>query len=294
MATFKRDLSLEDYISDRHSAVPSLSSHLATTLLTRSPAHAHAEHPRLTPPTEERESKFDLGSAAHDLLLLGLDNVMEVHADDWKTKAAKEQRDDARKIGLYPLLSKHAEQVRAMVEIALAARRVVMYDGGKVAWEHEVSAYWQQATPHGVAWLRARLDSMSSDRTMIVEYKTTDNASAAAFQRTVSNLGYGLQAVFHCAALADDAPGEPEFLWCVQETSPPYCVAWYSLPAEWWSHEWNRLKTAAAIWAKCMNGDSWPAYPQGVQELELPGWMSTRYAQEEVGHHIRWDLGSQA
>src|SRR3990167_5120693 len=45
---------------------PSLGPGIAKLLVTRSPAHAWAAHPRLNPEYREKESSaFDLGSAAH-------------------------------------------------------------------------------------------------------------------------------------------------------------------------------------------------------------------------------------
>ena len=85
---------------------PALTAGTIKTLLAYSPWHAWHNHPRLNPewaPTYE--AKFDLGTAAHALLLQGEDVAQWIDADDWRTKAARDERDQARKEGKVPLLA---------------------------------------------------------------------------------------------------------------------------------------------------------------------------------------------
>jgi hypothetical protein len=62
-------ISADAYHADPAPA-PSLSSSIAKTILHQTPRHAWFEHPRLNPNFEPKDdSKFDLGSVAHELLL---------------------------------------------------------------------------------------------------------------------------------------------------------------------------------------------------------------------------------
>jgi hypothetical protein len=45
------------------------------------------------------EARFDLGRAAHQVLLEGNANVAVIEESDWRTKAAKDARDWARSRG---------------------------------------------------------------------------------------------------------------------------------------------------------------------------------------------------
>ena len=77
---------------------PELSNSLIKVLLGQSPLHAWTKHPKLNPGFRQYESdKFDRGTAAHSMLLEGEDNIVIVDAEDWRTKAAKEAREAARK-----------------------------------------------------------------------------------------------------------------------------------------------------------------------------------------------------
>ena len=109
-------MTAEDYHADKIASRPSLSASMAHLLCTSSPAHAWVAHPKLNPAFERHEEeKFDVGTVAHALLLQGEDVAVVVDAPDWRTNAAKEERDAARAAGQIPLLAKHWDAVRAMV-----------------------------------------------------------------------------------------------------------------------------------------------------------------------------------
>jgi hypothetical protein len=63
------DIPLAEYLRDP-APEPSLSAGIGWTLLTRTPRHAWADHPRLGAMSESKQSKeMDLGTVAHRLLL---------------------------------------------------------------------------------------------------------------------------------------------------------------------------------------------------------------------------------
>ena len=69
--------------------------------------------------SEDADSRFDLGTAVHAVLLEGrADLIVSVDAADWRTNAAKAQREDARKEGKLALLAHHADRVLEMAAIA--------------------------------------------------------------------------------------------------------------------------------------------------------------------------------
>jgi hypothetical protein len=102
----------DDTLTDR----PSLSASIAHVLVSRSPKHAWTAHPKLNPEFERTdEAKFDVGTLVHSLLLDQSREVAVIPADDWRTKAAKEARDEARAAGLVTLLERQWTEVEAMV-----------------------------------------------------------------------------------------------------------------------------------------------------------------------------------
>ena len=73
--------------------LPSLNPTLAIDLLSRSPLHAATEHPRIGKPVEPARLDFDLGRAAHAVLLEGDTAILPIDADDYRTNAAKAARE---------------------------------------------------------------------------------------------------------------------------------------------------------------------------------------------------------
>jgi hypothetical protein len=89
-------------------------------LLDKSPRHAALRHPRLNPSWEPYEdTKFNIGNAAHKLLIGRGKELVIVEADDWRTKAAKEAREIAREEGKTPILRRKLDEVERMVQAAL-------------------------------------------------------------------------------------------------------------------------------------------------------------------------------
>jgi hypothetical protein len=100
------NLTAENYHADP-APVASLSSSIANILIDQSPLHAYLAHPRLNLRYQrEEDSRFDLGSAAHMMLLERReDKIVRVQAKDWRTNAAKDARAAAQATGSTPCWS---------------------------------------------------------------------------------------------------------------------------------------------------------------------------------------------
>lgn len=123
--------------------------------------------------------------------------------------------------------------------------------------------------------LKARLDGWSKDRKVILDLKTTEDASPAAFARSVLTFTYHIQAA-HYSALADQASGVyPRFLFVAVEKSEPYAVAVYELDiAAMAAGSLERCRLIEQF-ASCQEFDTWPSYPSEIQSLSLPKWATT-------------------
>ncbi len=192
---------MEQYIRDAFGQhPPALSSSLAHKLLTRSPRHAWICHARLNPAWAPHDaSRFDLGSAAHAVLLEGKGELLHVvDAPDFRTKAAQAERDAARLAGKIPLLREQADAVEQMVTVA--KRAIATSPDLRHVRLDELVAETTLLWPEGKAWCRCRPDWMTATRDVVLSYKTTaSSAEPDAFTRGVLlSSGYDLQAAFEC------------------------------------------------------------------------------------------------
>ncbi len=271
-------LTMEDYVTDP-CVTPSLNAGTLTRLLSASPAHAWAQHPRLNPnyKSEEREA-FDLGAAAHALLFEGEDRMVVVRADSYRTKAAQEARDAARAEGKHPILEARYEEVFLMRDIALqkiancADLSGIRLDKDGVA---EQTLIWRE----GDTMFRCRPDWRAHKGDVMVNYKTTAaSANPGAWPRTMIGTGADIQATLEArgnSALNDDKPTKVIFL--VQEVEAPYACALIGLAPAFREFATSKIECGIDIWRACMKTDSWPSYTDRIAYVEPPAWALSQH-----------------
>jgi len=257
---------------------PSLSSSIAKVLLNQSPRHAWMQHPKLNPDYRpEENSRFDLGSAAHALLLEGNQaKIAIIDADDWRTKKAKEERDTARENGLLPILAKYDFAIRQMVKVAKEFIETTelkgIFDNGKP----EQTVIWQE---HDI-WCRTRPDWLTNDYKIILDYKTTDSAAPEVFIRQIPRMGYDLQSEFYTRGIYRLFHLMPVFIFLAQEIDPPYACSLVSLSNAYRDVADARVERAIELWSNCLSTDTWPSYNAAIHYAEAPGWMVYEYERQ--------------
>jgi hypothetical protein len=266
---------LSKYLADPADE-PSLSGDSIKDLLFRSPAHCYFNHPRLNPDyvPQEPDGKFDVGSVAHSLFLEGLDNACVIDADDWRTKAAKEAREEAYKCGQVPLLKAQYDEVRAMVQratVQLGQSELGITELRGQVGDPELTYIWQE---DGV-WFRARPDWINVERTIMLNYKTTrQSANPNDFTRTILSLGYDISEALHRRGVKALDKIDPKFVFMVQETEAPYLCSFIGLPPEFQAMGDAKVQQGADLWRHCIKSGSWVGYPQRICYPDMPVWAS--------------------
>ena len=274
------DMAADQYHADPCEQ-PSLSSSIARLMLTHSPAHARAAQPRLNPDyVREEDEKFDVGTVAHALLLQGIEAVRVVDAPDWRTKAAKEERDEARALGITPLLAKQWDGVQQMV--AAVRDQLASFDCDPpllTDGEPEKTLIWREE--NGV-WCRARLDWLHTSGYAADDLKTTTrSANPEQWARSLFNTGYDVQACFYLRGIQQTTGKHADFRFVVCETAPPYAVSVVSLAPDAVELARAKVKWAINEWARCLESGVWPSYPTRVAFAEAPAWELARWLERE-------------
>jgi hypothetical protein len=266
----------EEYHADP-CTVPSLSASIANILVTRSPAHARAAHPKLNPElVREEESKFDIGTAAHSVLLQGVDIVWVVPFADWRTTEAKQRRDAARFEGKVPLLTDQAERVWQMVDAGRAqihehSAQPPLFTDGKP----EQTLVWED--DHGVV-CRARADWLRDDYATIDDYKSTSaSAEPRKWERTMYGIGADVQVAFYLRGLERLTGVRASWRYVVQETYPPFALSVVDLAPSALALADAKVQKAIDDWAVCLERDEWPAYDRRVASIEVPTFEEMRW-----------------
>jgi hypothetical protein len=276
-----------DYHNDQHGDHPTLSSSIANLLINRSPLHAWTAHPRLNPNyVPYDDSKFDVGTVAHAMLLEGTASVDVCDFPDWRTKDAREARDASRANGRTPLLSHQFEEVLGMCNAVADQLKAFNADpvpltGGTP----EQTMVWQDDQT-GV-WCRARIDWLHDDLSAIDDLKTTTrSAHPEAFAKNLYGYGCDVQAAFYLRGMRTLYPTKveafpPQWRWIVVETSPPYGLSVVEPSPAVLELADAKVDAALKLWAECLERDVWPGYPTRVATAELPAWEEARWLARE-------------
>jgi hypothetical protein len=273
------DLPIEAYHAD---PVPggSLSSTGARLLL---PPSCPALFKHWRDAGEETKHAWDIGHAAHKLVLGVGPELVRIDADEWRTNAVKAEVAAIRERGAVPLRPVDFDTVHAMAEALREhpfAGKLFQPGAGRA----EQTLIWQDSQT-GV-WCRALLDWLeepSGRRFLLRDYKSGRSASPDKLGRIIADFGYHVQLGFYlagCRALnlaGDDA----EALLVVQETRPPYLVTVAQPDPTAMRLGAIRVREAIDLFAECVKDDRWPGYADDVVPAELPPW-ETKELRAEV------------
>lgn len=152
---------------------------------------------------------------------------------------------------------------------------------------------------------------------MVVDLKTTDDASLEGFSKSIANWRYDVQHPYYldglreaiaqsggqipeaavigaaelsaywvdketgvlCRCRPDFWRGEPKhFIFIAVEKKPPYAVGVYKLDEESVDLGRAQYRTDLRVYAECKANDNWPGYGDKIQTISVPGWHANKNA----------------
>lgn len=246
---------------------------------------AHGLH-YLTAKREE-QTYFDVGSAYHILVLSKGAEIIEIEAEDWRTKKAREERDAAYATGRIPLLSKDARVVRAMHAATMEHHECrVLFEPG--AFTAEVVIVWRDGTTGLMC--RSMLDAIPdyAHRMRVVDLKTrAGHADPRSVASSIGKYRYHQQFAFYLSGievlialglLPEVADIEPFLVVCGKD-APHIPLA---RPVDTASIEIGRVQNRKAldVLALAMASGQWPGYDDPAETPEpigIPYWDKRRF-----------------
>lgn len=260
---------------------PSLTQSVAKILLDRSPLHAWYAHPRLNPDyRHDDDTKFDVGNIAHKLMLGRGKDIAVIDFDDWRTKAAKEAREQAATVGKLAVLGKHLARADKMVRAAREQLEHMNLSHFFAKGDGEVVLAWRE----GDLWLRQMVDWLTPERGTFIDYKTTDMAAAPdGLGRIMVNAGWPIQAAMAERGLnALLGPAKRQFFFVVQEADPPYSLSVALMSGDAMMMGAKQIERAVEIWGECTHRNVFPGYPAEIVTPEYPGWHEQQWLERET------------
>jgi PDDEXK-like domain of unknown function (DUF3799) len=259
--------------------VPHLSKSIAQILLDRSPLHAWYAHPMLGKGPQEVTQSKDNGSIVHALLLgKGSETIDVLPHDEYRTNAAKADRDASLASGRIPIKAKDYASIASAAERIRARFLDLGIDLQAPGFAAEQPIEWDEQGVHGPVRCKAMMDLVSVATGQIFDVKSIENASEDGCKRSTWNYGYYLQDAVYRSALTA-LTGEPStftLLFCEldppQGVRPAICTgALREMGEAKWRH-------AVRAWEECLITKRWPGYvTDGVTRLEPPGWAVSQF-----------------
>lgn len=238
-------------------------------LRTRTPAHikAWAESP------DDDQTPAKVFGKAYHCRVLEPEVFAETYAvmpdfGDMRSSKNRAMRDawlDERH-GLTVISQDFMERIEAM-HAALLAHPVaagIMRDG-----RSEVTMRWVDDVT-GVP-CKARADWWVESRNLLMDLKTTDDASPAAFARSIENYGYHIQHAHYCAGAQACGIPVQHYLILAQEKERPYLPAVYHIDAAAEIRGFELRERGLLTLQRCNETNTWPGY-SGISEISLPAW----------------------
>ncbi len=287
LTTAIMDVSREDYFRDPCEQ-PSLSQSMAQILTAKSPQHAWQAHPRFGGKPRIPTIALENGTLIHALLLGEEDTITVIEAKNFKTKAARELRDEARENGTTPILADDFEV--ALERAKVLAQRLAEIEDSKgrpapivLDGKSEQTIFWVETADDGTpVQCRARLDHVKPFQ--VLDLKSIRSAHPDIVQRHVDQYGYAIQRAAYVSAKEKVEPGSEgrnDFLFVFLELES--CVV---LPARlsgsFRALGERRWRRAVNLWAECLKTDRWPGYTKEVLTITAPTWAMSKEVEKNM------------
>jgi len=148
--------------------------------------------------------------------------------------------------------------------------------------EPELSLYWRDPATDVLCKCRPdwvhRCGTLEHPAAILMDVKTTGDASAEGFSKAVANFGYHTQADWYCTGYEQAFPGVrcEGMVFAVVENEFPYAAAAYMLDEETLTIARERNRRGLNRYAECEAKALWPCYPSELQVISLPRYELMR------------------
>lgn len=146
--------------------------------------------------------------------------------------------------------------------------------------EAEVCIVWQDKKTGLIC--KARIDYVHRQRGILIDVKTTTDASALVFAKSIYNYGYYQQCAFYSDGWAALTEEPSSFVFLPIEKQMPYEAAAYEMAEQVIFAGRQSYREALDKYAECLKTNKWPGYSDTVEMLNLPTWALYR---EGISEH---------
>lgn len=261
--------------NEQYRASYGLSHSEAKLLRQKTPYHLHMLREHQPTKRAKPSPQMILGTAVHCAVLEPTTFDQRYCADieaSRNSNAYREFAQECANAGLIPLDDETRERVFAMRDSLLHDEQIAeALDGEGHA---EVSAWWSDPETGVVCKCRPDRVREAGKGSLLLDLKTTSDASRDMFARSIATFGYHTQCDWYVDGYARAAGPDHivhGMLFVVVESDFPYACAAYTLTDAALA-EAKRVNAAVRkTFKQCSVSGLWPGYG-GVQDIDLPRW----------------------
>jgi exodeoxyribonuclease VIII len=143
----------------------------------------------------------------------------------------------------------------------------------------ELSYFWDDL---GLVKGKCRPDWISDDGSIVIDLKTTIDASPIGFQKSISNWGYHLQLGWYLRGLQKLGLDSYDFIFIAIEKTPPFSVGVYRADQEMINYAMNKLDEIVPEIDKALAAQEFPDYTPEITSIGLPPWMTNKKEQPQL------------
>lgn len=118
---------------------------------------------------------------------------------------------------------------------------------------------------------------------LIIDLKTTADASSAGWSKSITNYEYYLQSALYANVLREiyQTKELPTFYWFAQETEAPYLNKPYRATDMIQQYGWDECLRLLEVYKECRISGVWHGYGEDEEDAELPIWKQREITASE-------------
>jgi len=143
----------------------------------------------------------------------------------------------------------------------------------------ELSYFWDDL---GLVKGKCRPDWIDKHGEIVIDLKTTIDASPKGFQKSISNWGYHLQLGWYLRGLQKLGLDSYDFIFIAIEKTPPFSVGVYRADQEMINYAMNKLDEIVPEINQALAAQEFPDYTPEITSIGLPPWMTNKKEQPQL------------
>ena len=160
----------------------------------------------------------------------------------------------------------------------------LIYD---IKGQTELSYFWDDL---GTIKGKCRPDWISDDGSIVVDVKTTTDASPRGFQKSISTWGYHLQLGWYLRGLRKLGVPAEQFIFIAIEKTAPFCVGVYRADQEMINYAMKELDQLMPEIQTAMVSNEFPDYTPEITSIGLPPWMTDKKEQPDYDPNLHGEV----